>query len=131
MNKEQLTEAIIAIKPDAEIADKTHAELVEVLASLQPPPVPEANPDAPEANPDGAAADALRAKADAAVARADKAETDEAEERSKYPYQVAKGQGITSLRGILSDGAPVSAKDFKDGETTLKYFIDLGCIVKN
>ena len=136
MNKEQLTEAIIAIDPDAEVADKTHADLVEMLASLQPatpPPAPgvDADDSAADANPDDGAVDALRAKADAAVSRADKAAAALDDERSKYPYQVAAGQGITSLRGILADGDPVSARDFKDGEVTLKYFLDLGCIVKN
>lgn len=119
MNKDQLTEAIIAIKPDADVADKTNAQLEELLASLQPTP-----PPAPEANPGGSAVDAAEAKTNAQAAKAETVKV-------KSAYVIADGRSCTSKRGILAEGDPVSADDFVNGKDDFDRLIEDACIVKN
>jgi hypothetical protein len=46
------------------------------------------------------------------------------------PFSVAKGKAITSKRGILSNGAEVSAEDLGGGKTALDALVKSGHIVK-
>lgn len=120
MNKEKLTEAIVALDPDAEVAEKTNAELETLLASLTPPPAP----PAPEGNPEGSAVDAAQARE---KAQAVKAET----VRVKSVHVIASGRSCTSKRGILAEGEAVRADDFVNGKVDFDRLIEDVCIVEN
>ncbi len=48
----------------------------------------------------------------------------------EMPYTVAKGKSITSKRGILADGAGVTAKDLAGGEEALETLVDAGYVIK-
>lgn len=117
MNKAQLTEAIVALKADADVTDKTSAELEELLASLQPPP-------APQGNPEGSAVDAVQVKEKAQAAKAETVKV-------KSAYVIASGRSCTSKRGILAEGDGVKADDFVNGKTDFDRLMEDGCIVKN
>ena len=45
-------------------------------------------------------------------------------------YVVAKGKSVTGIRGQLNSGEPVSAREFKDGQKTLDFYIDQKAVVK-
>lgn len=51
------------------------------------------------------------------------------EARASGGYVVAKGRSITSLRGILADGAACSARDFHDGDDAISRLVRLGAVV--
>ena len=119
MNKEQLTEAIVAIAPDTEVADKSNAELEALLASLQPASPP---PPAPQDAAADAAAAKIKAQATKAAAGAVK---------SKSRHVIAPGQSVTSKRGILAEGEDVSVDDFVGGKVDFERLAGDGCIVRN
>lgn len=48
----------------------------------------------------------------------------------KYPYSVARGGAITSLRGILAPGEEVRAEDFSGGAQTLAHLVSVGLVLE-
>lgn len=44
-------------------------------------------------------------------------------------YEVAPGKTLTTLRGKRFGGAPVTARDFPGGESTLKSWVEKGFVV--
>jgi len=49
---------------------------------------------------------------------------------SQEAFVVCQGKALTSARGILSDGASISAKDLAGGDEAFKAFIKGGYIEK-
>jgi hypothetical protein len=47
------------------------------------------------------------------------------------PYTVKKGASITSKRGIVADGAAVTADDFSGGTDALAALVKAGLVVKS
>lgn len=108
------------------------------------PPSPEAigqaspaalgTPSPPTAGTSSAASDEeteLRAttekKAQLAAAQlaAEQAAANAAANRAAKPkWRVAKDNSITSLRGVLDEHTPVTAKDFQGGEAVIKELVD-------
>jgi hypothetical protein len=45
-------------------------------------------------------------------------------------YVVAKGKSVTGIRGQLDAGEPVSAREFKNGQKTLDFYIEQKAVVE-
>ena len=108
-NKE-LIAAIAATQPDAVTDGLTNIELAAMLKSLKEP----------EAK---ALAEAAEAEAKALAEAAEAADGDK-------PFVVAGGKAITSKRGILAEGAEVSASDFSGGDAAFAELCKKGHIVR-
>ena len=101
MTKQELLDAILAIDPEYDVDSlDNNDERREALAALQ-----EANPTEPPADPEQPAADP---------------EPTEPAGR----YTVAKGQSITSKRGILGEHQAITAKDVNGGQETIGSLVE-------
>jgi glycine/D-amino acid oxidase-like deaminating enzyme len=73
---------------------------------------------------------AAQALADAAAAQADEDAAAQALADGDKPFVVAGGKAITSKRGILAEGAEVSASDFSGGDAAFAELCKKGHIVR-
>jgi Asp-tRNA(Asn)/Glu-tRNA(Gln) amidotransferase A subunit family amidase len=54
----------------------------------------------------------------------------EPEPEPEPAYTLAQGKAITTKRGILSSGQPITAKDLSGGQDVLDKFVTKGLVVK-
>ena len=100
MLKDEVIEAILEIAPDAEIGDKTKAELetmLDGLQALQPAPADDSD-SSDEPTPAADSSDEPTPAAD-----------------SSGTYTVCDGCAITTKRGVLTAGDTLTADDLAGG----------------
>ncbi len=102
--------------------DATNDELVQLVKDLE----------AEKAMTPEAKADKVAEKKAKAKVAEKKAKAKVAEKKAKaFPYCIASGKAITSLRGILSDGDEVCANYVPGGQDTIDKLVESGHIVKS
>lgn len=117
-NKE-LADDIHAIQPDIDVTGMNNKDLAALLKDLRaaqefstPSPLDLSAPDAPDLEDNDP----------------DSEDSDEDHIQPALNYVVVDGRAITSRRGMINGGKPISADDLSGGEEALKVLIAKGFV---
>ena len=123
-----LIDSIKELNAEAVTDGLSNAQLAEMLKTERAKKAEAARIAAEEEAAAQAAKEAADAEAKALAAQAEADAAKVAASKTKQ-FRIATGKAVTSLRGILADGAIVSASDFIGGKDTLDALKKSGHVV--